>query len=127
VLDLPALTPELVADLAKASLAIFLDASLEGPIGEIISRRLTSDAPPPCDSPHGLQPGALLRLSQELYARAPQACLLTSRGVSFELADGQLTPAVSAALEKMVDEVRRRITHHLKTWPDESTPDPNGI
>jgi hypothetical protein len=69
----------------------------------------------------------LLRWTRELYRRTPEAWLMTSRGVAFELADGQLTPAVAAALEKMLHEVRRRIALHLESWPSDSISGGQGI
>ena len=49
VVDQAAPTPELAAEVAAASLVIFLDASIDGPAGEVVARRLTA-----ADSSHAM-------------------------------------------------------------------------
>ncbi|MBM4005709.1 MAG: hypothetical protein FJ295_20885 [Planctomycetes bacterium] len=95
-------TPELAAVLAAVDLAIFIDPSQSGSIGLVACQRLESgSAIPPLT--HGCDIPALPRLARQLYGRAPSAYLLTARGGSFDLPDGQLTPATEAMVQPLAE------------------------
>ncbi len=101
VLERAVLAPELACEVARSDLVIFLDASVDGPVGQIVCREVTAQVSATSIS-HGSRPAGLLDLAQQLYGRAPVAYLLTSRGVSFELSDGTLSPTVAAMVEPLV-------------------------
>ncbi len=97
------LTTELVAELADVKLAIFLDASTEGTVGQVACCRVEPDLDSAASMAHTLTVEALLAFTQQFYERAPETYLLTSRGVTFELQDVQLSPPVAAVVPVMVE------------------------
>ncbi len=101
VLAVHQLTPELADDLASARAAVFVDASAGQP-GEV--RVETPEASEVGAWTHALDPGALLRLTQQLHGRAPTAMVVTVGGASFE-AGTDLSPAVRAAVPAAVEAV----------------------
>jgi hydrogenase maturation protease len=94
------LTPELMDPISRADRVIFLDASAEGPPGEIRRRDL---APAEASRPftHHATPEGLLAGALQLYGRAPKATLITVRGASFELSES-LSSVVQSALEEVL-------------------------
>ena len=104
------LTPELAEPLAGASLAIFVDASLEGHPGGLWIRSLRPSPAAPTSS-HGGDPGWLLALAARLFGHAPEAYLLAVPGVSFGLGEGLSRIAqlgVEEALRWIGDLLHRR-------------------
>jgi hydrogenase maturation protease len=97
------LTPELMDPIARAERVLFLDAAAEGVPGEI-RRRAVLPAPAEAGFTHHATPEALLAGALLLYGRAPEAEILTVSGADFSLSE-TLSPAVAAALEKVVEEL----------------------
>jgi Ni,Fe-hydrogenase maturation factor len=95
-------TPELAATLAAVDLAVFIDASQNGPIGRIECQLLESETGG-LPFTHGCGIAALPELARQLYGRAPTVYLLTARGGSFDLHDGRLSPATEAMVRPMVE------------------------
>lgn len=96
------LTPELSEPLARASLAIFIDARDGGPPGEICAKLVDSFGE--ARHTHFMTPSALLQLAKSLYGRAPHAWIVTVNAAHFDL--GQpLSPEVERALPALVDRV----------------------
>jgi hydrogenase maturation protease len=103
------LTAELAADLESAELVVFLDAAMDGEVGQVCCRPLQPDKSSMHSMQHFLNPQELLAWVEEMYGRAPEAVLISTRGVSFEFSHYELTPKVQAAMEPMKREVRRWI------------------
>ncbi len=103
VIDQVALTPELAAEVADASLAIFLDASVDGPEEHVLTRKLDAQetiAP----SAHQLSAPAVMHLARHLYHRAPAAYAITFRARSLNFSDNCLSPAAEQACQAVVNE-----------------------
>jgi hydrogenase maturation protease len=103
------LTADLVPDIAESDRVIFLDASVDGPPGEVRTRRLTADPSAVSTMAHFLDPRELLAWCESLYGGAPEAWLVSVTGVSFDYAGYALTPQAAAALERMLGEIRALI------------------
>jgi hydrogenase maturation protease len=69
------LTPELAAILADAALVLFLDAAVDQPAGEVLSRKVFPRRFDPAS--HHLAPEQLLDLARTLNGGAPVAWLIT--------------------------------------------------
>ncbi len=111
VIDQCGPTPELAAELANASLVVFLDASGDGPPGQVVKRCVSgSDALTYIS--HRCQPGTLVRLARSLYGRATPAVAITFRAETLDLNDCRLAPAAAAACELIVEETLRLIATH---------------
>ena len=103
------LTAELVPDIAAAELVVFLDASVDGPPGEVRLQRLRPDAQAVSTMAHFLDPRELLAWAEVLYDRRPAAWLVSAAGSRFEYGLYDLSPALAAAIDPMLEEVRRLI------------------
>ena len=99
------LTPELMDPIAQADRVLFLDAAAGGLPGEV-RRRPVRPAPAEAGFTHHATPEALLAGALVLYGRAPEAEIVTVGGADFSLS-ADLSPAVAAALEHVVEEVGR--------------------
>lgn len=110
------LTPDLAERMASASLVIFLDVFWEGVPGEVVGQTLNATSDFHQSGGHQTTPQLLLNLALQLYGRVPDARLFGTRGESFQLADCQLTPAVQATLEPMVEQVCELIREHLLSF-----------
>jgi hydrogenase maturation protease len=106
------LDPDLVATLANASLVVFLDASIEGPEGVVVCRDLRPEENARRALVHALDPAQLLAWVEQLFDHVPDAFLVSTRGISFEFANCELTPPVAAAVEPMLSKVRKLIRSH---------------
>jgi hydrogenase maturation protease len=113
VISETALGVDLAASLAVATLAVFLDAALDGPPGGVVCRTLRPAEDTPAAAAHHLTPEELLGVTRTLYRRVPQACLLSVRGAVFDWADNELSTQVAAAVEPMIVRARTLIGEHL--------------
>lgn len=105
------LTPELAADVARASLAVFIDACQgAGDPGFVMAQPVA-----PSDRPgawtHHVDPAAILGLASALYGSAPPAILVSVTAASLDVGD-RLSPLLQAALPTVVDTVIRLIDEH---------------
>lgn len=100
------LTPELAENIRDADLVIFVDASAEGAVGEVLCRKILPDPDASLSMAHHLEPGGLLLWTQQAYQRSPEAYLVSTRGAAFEFADAELSPAVTAAVPAAVQLIR---------------------
>lgn len=96
------LTPELAADIAECDRLVLIDASVDGPVGTVVRRRILPIATFGAMS-HSVQPDALLTIVRQLYDRTPDAFLLTLRGLTFELSDCRLSEPVSIQVPEIVE------------------------
>jgi hydrogenase maturation protease len=108
------LTPDLALPLAQADVAIFIDCSAAGVVGELVQRRVEPSESKAMSMVHFLDPEALLAWSMKLYGRVPVAHVLTTAGATFDIAE-QLSPRVrlvvseaTAAAERLIGQARRQ-------------------
>jgi len=98
------LTPELAESLSQCGRAVFIDADVEGEPGAIHRRSIVPEVPPSSAFTHTCTPSGLLASAQHLYGHHPVSMAITVSAQSFEFGD-TLSPAVSAALPEVVDQV----------------------
>ena len=103
------LTAELVADLVEHDRVVFLDAAVEGTPGEVRCRSLAPDASAMSTMAHFLDPRELLAWCETLYGKVPETFLVTACGSSFDYSNYVLTPTAEAAVQPMLEWVRRLI------------------
>ncbi len=108
VLSRVQLTPELAFDLASARHVVFVDATSQTPPGEISMRHVCPGNGQTMT--HHMSPEALLGLAGALYGVAPEA-VLVSVGIESTGLDGDLSPAVRAALPA----ARERVLAYLES------------
>jgi len=109
VLTCHQLTPELASDLAACERAVFIDASMEVPAGEIQCRPMTPLRRDAASLVHSLSPERLLALAQLVYGCAPQATLVSVGGLRFDFGDAALSPPAAAAIEPALKRIRELI------------------
>ncbi len=100
LLHVPELSPDLAERVAGADKVVFLDASSDGPAGEMSCQALAPAAEITPVS-HGLSPATLLLYAQRLHGRAPQAVLVSVGGESFGAGD-HLSPRLQELLPKVL-------------------------
>jgi len=98
------LTPELAEPLSQCRRAVFIDADANGEAGAIHRRAVHPQVPTSSAFTHSCTPSGLLASAQGLYGRHPQALAITVSAQAFEFGD-TLSPAVTAALPEVVDQV----------------------
>lgn len=109
------LTPELAEDVAKADLALFVDADMDGIAGTIHSRRVVPANHPTGETlVHHLDPSTLLGLAERIFHRAPEAVLMTVTGECFGYGS-QLSAEVAKALPGVVEHLREMIVERCGT------------
>jgi hydrogenase maturation protease len=106
------LTPELAENIRDASLVIFIDASADGEVGEVVCRRLTPDPDASLSMAHHFAPGGLVHFVQVAYGRIPDAYVLSTRGSWFDFADAQVSPPVAAAVPLAIARIRELMAQH---------------
>ena len=114
VISCHVLTAELAHQLQDASLVLFLDASVDGPEGEIIEHHLQPNMGDPGPMAHTLDAPGLLGWTRALYGRVPEARLLTVRGTTFDYANYELSPQAEAMVQPMLTAAKRMIQQHLQ-------------
>ena len=108
------LTPELAADVSRASLVVLVDAAAEGDPGSVAVRRIGSPPPTPITWSHHLTPETLAGLADALYGAVPPIVLVSVAAESF--ADGDsLSSALQQALPEVVEVVAGVATGQLRT------------
>jgi hydrogenase maturation protease len=110
------LTSELVAEVSEADLVVFIDAAMEGPIGEVLCRPLVGTTDISANLAHFFDPRELLAWTSQLYGRHPEAYLVSVRGVRFDFAKYQLSPTVEDAVEPLLDQVCELIDRQLTSF-----------
>ena len=108
------LTPELAADVSRASLVVLVDAAAEGDPGSVAVLRIGSPPPTPITWSHHLTPETLAGLADALYGAVPPIVLVSVAAESF--ADGDsLSSALQQALPEVVEVVAGVATGQLRT------------
>ena len=113
VLSRHILTAELAEVLRDATLVVFVDAATDGPVGQIVRHDLEPDEVTVSGMAHSVDAPGLLAWTRGLYGRAPQAVLLSTRAVTLDYKNCQLSPAVSAVVQPMKEMVTRLASEHL--------------
>ncbi len=101
LLHVPELGPDLAERVAAADKVVFLDASSEGPAGEMRCQAV-GPAAELTPASRGLSPAMLLLYAQRLHGRAPQAVTVSVGGESFGVGD-----QLSARLQELLPKVLR--------------------
>jgi len=103
--------PEQAEDLSRASLAVFIDASISIPPGQIRVQPVLADERGAGVTTHVVSPPGLMTLAREVFAVAPKkAFLVTIGGASFEHGGGLSEPvraAIPGALKKICELLSR--------------------
>jgi hydrogenase maturation protease len=97
------LTAELVEDLNRADVAIFLDAAADNAPGEVCCRQLQPDTTAMSTMAHFHDPRELLAWCEALYGRAPQAWLISAGGERWNYGYNDLSDSARAALPRMIE------------------------
>jgi hydrogenase maturation protease len=107
------LTPELAADVSRASLVVLVDAAAEGDPGSVAVRRIGSPPPTPITWSHHLDPATLAGLADALYGVVPPIVLVSVAASSFAQGD-RLSDPLQRALCEVVEVVAGVVTaqHH---------------
>jgi hydrogenase maturation protease len=105
------LTPELAEPISRATLVIFVDASVEALPGTIRVTTLSDDRATEAPISHHISPSMLLELACGLYERCPPAVLVTVGGKVFGMQEG-LSSEVRAAVVPALEEIRKLLTDH---------------
>jgi hydrogenase maturation protease len=103
VLQRHQLTPELALDLSAASVVVLVDAC-KGPVAGAVTVQRVEAASHESGWSHTIGAATLVALSQELYGDTPDVFVVSCAAQSFD-AGSALTPAVEAALPRVVDAV----------------------
>ena len=106
------LTPELAERLAVVDLAVFVDASVGVPPGNVAVVRLAAGAAERGTLVHHVDPAGLLALSGQLYGRAPVAFLVTVGAASTELGEC-LSQAVAAGVPNAVEAIQALLAEYV--------------
>jgi hydrogenase maturation protease len=111
VVECRQLVPEMAERIRSAKLVIFVDAAAEGFPGEVRHHRLDDHHVEDSSTAfsHGATPEALVALTRELYAAAPEVHLFTVSGGSFGHGES-FSAEVEGVLPLVVSEVSRLIT-----------------
>lgn len=121
VLALRQLTPELAEETARASLVVFVDASIEIRPGAVDCCRIRPAAAAALFS-HHLSPEALLELSHRLYGHCPEALLFTVGARSFT--GPALSSEVEQALPSLVGQIEELIQRVVQAGRPAAPGDP---
>ena len=111
VLQRHQLMPELALDISAASVVVLVDAS-HGPVpGTFLVTQVEQASGAGTTWSHHLSPPSLVALAHELYGRAPDVFLVSCGVESLEMGD-RLSPALEAALPRLVDTVVELVASH---------------
>ena len=112
------LTPELAELLARATRAVFVDASVTVAPGTLEIRALVIQELEPASMTesltHHLTPAHLLVLARTLYGRAPPATLITVGAINLAHAE-HLSPGVKAVIPEVLEAIVRDVDG--APWP----------
>jgi hydrogenase maturation protease len=104
VLQRHQLAPELALDFSRASLVVLVDARHGTAPGTFTIERVAPADGAATTWSHHLSPPSLVALALELYGRVPEVFVVSVGVASVEMGD-RLSPALEAALPRVVDSV----------------------
>lgn len=107
------LTAEMAETLRDATLVVFIDAAVDGPVGEIMERTISPRRDVDDAIAHSVDARGLLAWTEALYGQAPPACLLSTRVVTLQYAHYQLSPQVQATVQPLVRRIRELLDQHI--------------
>jgi hydrogenase maturation protease len=105
------LTPELAHDIGQSSLVVLIDVSVEQEPGEIAVRRLEATSTAGSAWSHHVDPESLVALARELWNASPDVFVVSVGAGSLDVGE-RLSPAVEAALPKVIETVVRLVSEH---------------
>jgi hydrogenase maturation protease len=100
------LTPELAADVARATLVVLVDATVGGEPGTVSVQRVRPRRPVPAGWSHHLDPESLAGLAEALYGPTPPVLLVGVAAVSLAPGD-RLSAPLERALPAVAEVVVR--------------------
>ena len=98
------LLPELADPLSRAELAILIDASCDGPAGQVSCRPVVPAGSGQPGMTHGFEPPDLLACARSVFGRCAKTMLFTISAQSFEHG-AELTEPARRALDEVVQSV----------------------
>lgn len=104
VIGVHQLMPELVVDIGRADLVVFVDAGRAPIAGAFTIAPVERSEHARQSWSHHFDPAALLALADELYGASPDALVVAIGVGSVEVGD-HLSPAVEAALPRLIDSI----------------------
>jgi hydrogenase maturation protease len=113
VLSRHILTAEIADTLRGATLVLLVDASTEGTVGEIHQRQLEPRRDVSEAIAHSVDAPGLLAWTEALYGHAPPAILLSTRAVTFDYANYELSDPVAATVEPLLRRLSELVDDHL--------------
>ncbi|MGB5833334.1 MAG: hydrogenase maturation protease [Thiohalocapsa sp.] len=116
------LTAELVEDLNRTDLAIFLDAAADTAPGEVRCRPLRPDATAMSTMAHFHDPRELLAWCEALYGTVPEAWLISAGGAEWGYSNCELSDTARAAMGRMIDQVMELLKRLRPVSPHPSSP-----
>jgi len=111
------LTPDLAGRMSMVSEVIFIDAYSASDCGAavrevLLDKKFRDNRPANISaSSHACAPETLLELTQLLYGRRPQACMIAIPAMDFSLGD-QLSTTTRAGIESAKEIVLKRLAGH---------------
>ena len=105
------LTPDLAHDIGRSSLVVLIDVSVEQEPGVIAVRRLEEASTAGSAWSHHVDPESLVALARELWNASPDVFVVSVGAGSLDVGE-RLSPAVEAALPKVVETVVRLVSEH---------------
>lgn len=113
------LQPEMIEQIIKANLVIFVDADNGSPAGKISRSFLNADchdenSTETLSGTHLVSPEWLLSMGQKFYGRRPIAVMFTMSGADFSLGEG-LSSIVMARLQAFITQIERFIVEEVST------------
>lgn len=104
--------PEQAEDLSRAEVAVFIDASIAVPAGEVRVQTLCVAGEVSGVTAHSVNPATLMTLARDVFGAAPEkAFLVTIGGSSFEHGS-ELSVPVRAAIPAALERVKELLSAH---------------
>ena len=111
VISCQQLLPELAERLARVELAVFVDAALDLPPGEVRTERVEAEATATLG--HHTTVATLLALAQAVYGCSPETFLVGVGAASLEFGEA-LSEQVAAAVPDVIAAVQAVLSCHCK-------------
>jgi hydrogenase maturation protease len=106
------LTPELVEPIAQHQWAVFIDARVGEPAGQLMLEGVLPEVGTAAFSHHA-SPAALLGAAEALYGQQPQGILLTITGADFAFGS-ELSSELAQRLPDLANQVEAIISNQLR-------------
>jgi hydrogenase maturation protease len=123
VISCQQLLPELAERLARVELAVFVDAALDLPPGNVRTERVAAASAATATLGHHTTVATLLALACAVYGRSPETFLVRVGAASLEFGEA-LSEQVAAAVPDAMAAVQAALSRHCErseAIPDEIT------